>query len=392
MISRLVLRPGRDHRVRGGHPWIFSNEIKDLIGDHEKGDAVEVFSAKGVFLGTAYFNPHSLISARLLSRAREDIDAPDFFRDRIATAARRRAFHYSTEKTLRLVFGESDFLPGLVVDRYGEVLVVQFLTAGIDRRRESIVAALQDLYAPRAIIARNDVAVRSLEDLPQAVELLAGEEPGKILVQEHGIDFLVDVMAGQKTGHFLDQKENHLALNQRVEGRRVLDLFCYTGSWSLHAARFGAASITGVDVSAQAVTAAAENANRNGLADRCGFVRGDGFETLRTQQQEGEKYGAIILDPPAFVKSKQRLSEAVKGYLTINRRGFEMLEKDGYLFTCSCSYHLSREHFLDILRTAAKQAGRTVVVEEIRGQALDHPVTLACPETEYLKCAVLRVY
>jgi len=392
MIPHLVLRPGRDRRVRGGHPWIFSNEIQDLEGIPGKGDAVEVFSAKGDFLGTAYFNPHSLIAARLLSRKREDIDAPSFYKDRIAAAARRRIFHYPSENALRLVFGESDGLPGLVVDRYGDVLVVQLLAAGMECRREAIVAALQELFAPRAIIARNDVAVRALEGLDQTVELLTGTPPGRVVITEHGLEFLVDVMAGQKTGHFLDQKENHLALRGRVAGRRVLDLFCYSGAWSLQAAQFGANSTTGIDISPHAVALAAENAARNNLTDRCRFLQGDGFDALRQGQQGNERYGAIILDPPAFVKSKQRLAEAAKGYLTINRRAFEVLEEDGYLFSCSCSYHLTREHFLDILRQAARQAGRSVVIEEVRGQALDHPVALACPETDYLKCAVLRVF
>jgi len=392
MTCRLVLRSGRDRRVRGGHPWIFSNEIKDLIGSPERGDAVEVFSSGGSFLGTAYFNPHSLIAARLLTPSRENIDEPAFFRNRIANAALRREFHYPGETALRLVFGESDDLPGLVVDRYGQVLVVQFLTAGMDRRRDAIVAALQDLYAPEAIVARNDVAVRSLEGLPQEVELLAGERPERVVIAEHGLEFLVDVLAGQKTGHFLDQKENHLALRRRVEGRRVLDLFCYSGGWSLHAARFGAVSATGIDSSPRAVALAAENASRNALTDRCRFLQEDGFEALRKRQEQGERYGAIVLDPPAFVKSKSRLAEAAKGYLTINRRALELLETGGFLFTCSCSYHLSREHFLDILRQAAGQAGRTVVVEEFRGQALDHPVALSCPETDYLKCAVLRIF
>jgi 23S rRNA (cytosine1962-C5)-methyltransferase len=257
-------------------------------------------------------------------------------------------------------------------------------------RRDQILRLLQELFAPQALVLRNDVAVRELEGLPQQVELAAGSLPEELIIDEHGLSFAVDVLAGQKTGHFLDQKENHLALDGRVAGRRVLDLFCYAGSWALHAARFGAADVLGIDISAGAVALCRKNTALNGLEQSCRFERADVFDFLREQSHQRERYGAIILDPPAFVKSKKRLDEAVKGYLTVNRRAFELLEPGGYLFTCSCSYHMERELFLDTLRKAAAQAGRNVRLLELRGQAYDHPVLLACPETDYLKCAVLQ--
>lgn len=391
LTPRLILRPGHDRRLRAGHPWIFSNEIDRIDGIPNGGDAVAVFSARGDCLGTAYYNPHSLIAGRLLSRRPENIDTVDFFRQRLAAALDYRRQLYGGRTTLRLVHGEGDGLPGLVVDRYDSVLSIQLLTLGMERRRELILQALRELLAPAAVVARNDVAVRELEGLPLVVELLHGELPAEVLAEENGLYFRVDVTGGQKTGHFLDQKENHLALRERVEGRRVLDLFCYSGSWAAHAARFGAREVIGVDISAGALTLAAENARRNDLQSVCSFQRADVFDLLRDWGKAGEKFDTVILDPPAFVKSKKKLPEAIRGYLTINRRAMELVAPGGTLFTCSCSHHLQREVFLDLLRQAAAQTGRDARLLELRGQSFDHPVLLACPETDYLKCAVLQL-
>ncbi|BCR05739.1 SAM-dependent methyltransferase [Desulfuromonas versatilis] len=390
-MSRLHLKPGHDRRVRGGHPWIFSNEIGRLEGDPEPGAALEVFTHQGELVGTAYYNPQSLIAARLLSRRRESIDTAEFFLERFEKALAYRRSLYGELSALRLVFGEADGLPGLIVDRYNDVLSLQFLTLGMERRREAILQALDQLLEPSAVVARNDVAVRELEGLPQKIELLAGKLPDELVINEHGLRFRIDVTGGQKTGHFLDQKENHVALQGRVAGRRVLDMFCYSGSWSIHAARYGAREVTGVDVSAGAVALARQNAELNFQDKVCDFVQADAFDLLRDLQRDGERFGTIILDPPAFVKSRKKLQEAIRGYLTINRRGMELLEPGGFLFTCSCSYHMDRETFLDTLRKAAQQAGREMRLIEMRGQAYDHPVLLACPETEYLKCAILQV-
>ncbi len=386
----LYLRPGHDRRIRGGHPWVFSNEIARLEGSPSAGDAVEIRAHGGEFLGTAYYNPHSLIAARIVSRLRQEIDSADFFRTRIAAAADFRRSLYDEADAMRLVFGESDALPGLVVDRYGPVLSVQFLTQGMERRRDAIVQALLELFEPTAIVARNDVAVRQMEGLPLAVERLHGEIPDELIVSEHGVKMRVDVAGGQKTGHFLDQKENHLALNGRVAGRRVLDLFCYSGSWALHAARFGAAEVLGVDISPGAIRLAQENAQLNNLEGICTFRCADVFDLLREMGHGGERFGAVVLDPPAFVKSRKKLPEAIRGYLTVNRRAMELLEPGGYIFTCSCSYHMERQVFLDTLRQAGRQAKRELRLLEMRGQSFDHPVLLSCPETDYLKCAVLQ--
>jgi 23S rRNA (cytosine1962-C5)-methyltransferase len=386
----LTLRPGHDRRARGGHPWIFSNEIASLEGDLKDGDAVQVRTAGGDLLGSAYYNGHSLIAARILSRQAEDIDSIEFFHRRLAAALDYRRTLIGATEAMRLVHGEADLLPGLVVDLYGDIVSLQFLSLGMEMRRPQVLAALQALLQPRAIVARNDVAVRELEGLPQKIEVLFGE-PQPTIVSENGLRFNVDVLQGQKTGHFLDQRDNHRALQGRVEGRRVLDLFCYSGSWSLHAARYGAREVLGIDISAGAIALAQDNASLNGQQQICAFQRADVFILLRQLQQDRERFGAIILDPPAFVKSRSKLKEALKGYLTINRRALELLEPGGILFSCSCSYHLDRETFLDLLRQAGRQAGRTLRLLEMRGQAPDHPVLLSCPETEYLKCAIVHV-
>jgi 23S rRNA (cytosine1962-C5)-methyltransferase len=388
-MTRLTLRRGHERRVRGGHPWVFSNEIASLDGPADPGMAVAVFGADGEALGTGYYNPHSLIAARILSRTGDSVDSAGFYRAAVQKALDYRHAACGELGALRLVHGESDGLPGLVVDRYADVLSIQLLTAGMDVRRELLVATLLELCGPRAIIGRNDSAARELEGLPRLTELLYGEAPEEVEAEINGLRFRVDVTGGQKTGLFLDQRENCRRLNGLVAGKDVLDLFCYAGAWSLHAARYGAQSVTGVDVSAAAVRQAERNAAGNGLGERCRFVATDVFDFLRAER--GKRYGTVVLDPPAFIKSRRHLDEGKKGYLTVNRRALEMVAPGGFLVTCSCSHHLDRATFLALVALAARQARRNVRLVELRGQAADHPILPACPETDYLKCAVLFV-
>lgn len=388
-MNRLTLRRGHDRRVRGGHPWIFSNEIDSLDGPAEPGAAVEIVAADGQRLGAGYYNPHSLIAARLLTRRTESIDTPEFFLAALQKALEYRRRTCGASDTLRLVHGEGDGLPGLVVDRYGDVLSVQFLTAGMEKRREPVVAALRELLAPRAIIARNDSAARELEGLPRQIELLQGELTAPVVATINDLRFAVDIMAGQKTGLFLDQRENCRRLQGLVQGGEVLDLFCYAGAWSLHAARYGASSVTGVDVSAGAVAQGRANAQLNGLDGTCRFTAADVFDFVR--EHRGRRYHTVVLDPPAFIKSRKHLEEGKKGYLTVNRRALEMVAPGGFLVTCSCSHHLDRATFLALVAQAAQQARRNVRLVEMRGQAADHPILPACPETDYLKCFILSV-
>jgi len=387
----IFLGRGEDRRIRGGHPWIFSNEIREIRGEKRPGVAAEIRDSEGSFIGAGYYNPSSLIAVRMVARRQVDMDTAAFFSERMATALRYRRERYPGLESFRAVYGEGDLLPGLIVDKYGDYLAVQFLTRGIDSRREPVVAALRQVFDPRGIIARNDVRVRALEGLEEKVEILHGDIPDLVEVEEHGIRFGVDMRQGQKTGHFFDQKENHLLLETISRGKQVLDCFCYTGSWGIHAAYFGAASVAFLDSSERALARARENAALNGLTTPMRFEAEDAFERLRILKAEGKRFDLIILDPPAFVKSRKNLKEAEKGYLTINRRGLELLTRGGYLVTCSCSYHMGREAFRDILVKAANLAGKEMRLLDVRTQAHDHPVLLSVPETEYLKCFLLQV-
>ena len=390
-MTRITLNKNEERRIKSGHPWVFSNEIREVAGDRSVGIIAELYDAAGIFIGVGHYNPHSLIAFRLVSRQREDIDSAEFFERRITTALSHRTTRYPGLTTYRAVYGESDFLPGLVVDRYGDYLSLQLLSAGMDSRRDLIVAALRKVFESAGIIARNDVSVRKLEGLEERVELLWGEVPERVEMEENGLRFQVNLREGQKTGGFLDQKQNHLLLREISAGKSVLDCFCYTGGWGVHAASFGAESVLGLDISARAVGQAASNAKLNKMSDRVKFEECDAFERLRSLHQEGRRFGVIVMDPPAFVKSRKNIAEATKGYLTVNRRALELLEPGGYLVTCSCSFHMGREAFRDMLVQAARLAKREVRLVETRSQAADHPVLLSFPESEYLKCFVLQV-
>jgi 23S rRNA (cytosine1962-C5)-methyltransferase len=389
-MVKIVLKRGEDKRIRAGHPWVFSNEIREITGEKEPGAATGIYDAGGAFVGAGYFNPRTLIAARLLARSQVDIDSAGFYRERIARAVACRRLLYPDMATFRAVYGEGDFLPGLIVDKYGDYLAVQFLTCGIEMRREVITGVLVELFAPKGIVGRNDAAVRTLEGLDEKVEILYGNVPEQVEIEEHSLRFRIDLLHGQKTGHFLDQKENHLLLKEKVKEKDLLDCFCYSGSWGIHAAAFGAARVTCVDISGKAVALTRENAALNGFAAVVECEAVDAFERLQTLRSEGRSFDVVVLDPPAFVKNRKVLQEALKGYFTINRRAMELLRPGGYLITCSCSYHLEREMFRELLANAAQKAKREMRVIEVRSQAPDHPVLLAVPETEYLKCFVLQ--
>lgn len=390
-MLNIRLKRNEDRRIKNGHPWVFSNEIERIDGERVTGATAELFDAGGSLIGCGYYNPHSLIAFRLLSRQRDDIDTVAFYEKRIRVALAYRQGIYPGLSTFRVVYGESDYLPGLVVDKYGDYLSLQILSAGMELRRELVVEALQRIFSPAGIIARNDVAVRSLEGLKETVELLDGEIPELVEIEENGLRLFVDLRHGQKTGGFLDQKQNHLLLRDFCPGRSVLDCFCYSGSWGVHAGHFGAASVLCLDISAPALAMAAQNASLNGLSGRVEFEECDVFDRLRSLKHEGKRFGVVVMDPPAFVKNRRNIAEATKGYLTVNRRALELLEPGGYLITCSCSFHMGREPFRDMLVQASRLARKEVRLVTACSQAADHPVLLSFPESEYLKCFVLQV-
>jgi 23S rRNA (cytosine1962-C5)-methyltransferase len=389
-MLRITLGRGEEKRIRAGHQWIFSNEISEFRGEKRPGVAAEIYDASGSYVGIGYYNPASLIAVRLLARSRVDIDAPDLYRERITSALELRRSIYPELESYRVVHGEGDFLPGLVVDKYGEYLSVQFLTIGMDSRADLLTGLLREIFSPKGIIARNDVSVRGLEGLSEEVRVLYGD-PGETLeIEEHSLRFRVDLLRGQKTGHFLDQKENHLLLKGIAKGKEVLDCFCYSGSWGIHAAAYGARRVLCIDSSERAIANARQNASINDFDKIVECEVADAFERLRNLNNEGRSFDLVVLDPPAFVKSRKNLKEAEKGYLTINRRAMELIRPGGYLISCSCSYHMGRERFHEILASAARQARKEMRLVEVRSQAPDHPILLSMPETEYLKCFVLQ--
>jgi 23S rRNA (cytosine1962-C5)-methyltransferase len=386
----LHLKKGHERRLLMGHPWVFSNEIASDLRTYEPGSLVDVYTHGGTFVGRGYINPRSLITVRILTQRREVIDGT-FFRSRLEAALRRRERLFPGKQSYRLVYSEGDLLPGLIVDRYQDHLVLQALTLGMELRTDAICEALERLIQPQAIVARNDVGIRSLEGLPHEKKVLRGDLHTPVEVWENDIRFRVDPWEGQKTGFYLDQRENRVTLRPLMTGERVLDAFCYTGAWALHAARAGAKQVVAVDESTKAIHWANDQAKDNGLDQVCQFTAADVFDFLKEADVRHERFDCIILDPPAFVKSRSKVREGLEGYREINRRAMRLLKPGGYLLTCSCSYHVDPDTFRTTLSRAARAARRTMVLLEMRSQARDHPVLLPLSEAAYLKCAVLTV-
>ncbi len=369
-------------RLKGKHPWIFSNEIVEKP-DVPAGEIVEVHDEEGHRIATGYFNPHTLIAVRILSYHQEfDL------RDRIAKALEFRKRHYQT-LTYRWIYGESDGLPGLIVDRYSQTLVAQILTAGMEKLRNEIIKSLVEFGSPARILFRNDSSYRLLEGLPQQVEWVYGDPMDQEIIELDDLKFEVNYTEGQKTGFFLDQQTNRQRLSKYAHGERMLDVFSYSGGWSIYGAKAGLKQITAVDSSVDALKSASRNAELNNFKLQC--IEQDAFQFLREGYSSKERYDVIVLDPPAFCKSKRQLPEAVRGYREINLRAMKLLERDGVLFTCSCSQPVTPELFVDVLRQAAADSGRTFRMLELLFHPLDHPVLLQFPESLYLKCAILQL-
>lgn len=385
----LRLKKNQDRRIRAGHPWIFSNEVEAVEGEPEGGAIVDVVDSRGAYLGRGYVNRHSLIAVRILTRSRDPIDAA-FFRKRIARALAWREELFPGARALRIVSSEGDFMPGLVVDRYEDVLAVQVTTLGMEARKELVKDVLLESLEPRAIVLRNDAPVRKLEGLPLETSTWHGTFEPPVTIEVDGLRYAVDPLGGQKTGFFFDQRLNRRLLDGRVTGGRVLDAFAYTGAWGLSALRFGAERVTFLDQSEAAIEAARANATLNGLGATSTFEVANAFDALPRMVQARERFDAVVLDPPALVKSRGKLAEGLKGYRELNRRAMSLLPEGGWLFTCSCSYHVSPEDFLRVLAEAARDAHRPFRFLEWGRQSPDHPVLLASPETSYLKCAMLR--
>jgi 23S rRNA (cytosine1962-C5)-methyltransferase len=394
-LPRIVLKPREELRLRAGHPWVYDNEIAALEGECGPGSEVEVLDSRRRLVGVAFYNPASRIRARIYSRAPRPADL-SFFEERIGDAlAWRRRFFDPERQSVRLIYGEADGLPGLVVDSFvgtageesqrGRWLSAQFLSYGVEARKADILEALASAFPSTGVVERSEAPVRALEGLDPRSGVIRGSVPDRIVMEENGLLFGVDLVGGQKTGWFLDQRANRAAAARHARGRRVLDAFCNAGGFGLACAAAGASEVLAVDSSAQAAQAALDNAALNGLADKLRVAQANAFDFLRGLERSGERFGLVILDPPAFAKNRSAVESARRGYKDLN-----LLESGGILVTCSCSQAFDRGLFAATVEDAALDAGRRLRLVEERGQDLDHPIVSGYWESRYLKCLVFE--
>ena len=389
-LGQVCLRRGEAQELRAGKLWIYDNEIDWVDDACRDGEVVEVLDSRMKFLAKGFFNSRSKITVRVLTRDREETVDGDFFRRRLRAAWEyRRALGF--DNACRVVFGESDGLPGLTVDKFGDYLSVQILSLGMDRIKDELVAALVEIIHPKGIFERDDVPVREKEGLAQVTGVLYGEIPPETEILEHEARMLVDIPGGQKTGHFLDQQENRGRIKPYCPGRSVLDLCSHTGGFAIHAALYGAASVEAVDVSESALEMLRRNAALNGVEGRITTVAANVFDLMKAYDEAGKRFDTVICDPPAFAKSKKALEAAYRGYKELNLRCMRVTAPGGYLISCSCSQFMTPELFLEMLRDAAADSGRTVRLLETLIQSRDHPAALNAEQSLYLKGYILQV-
>ncbi len=449
-MAKVFLQRNRKKRIEAGHPWIYQSEVQEIQGDYQPGDIVEVVNHQGHFLAQGYINPQSQIVVRIMSYDPEESVDQHFFNRRIRQAAEYRTRFVDNPRACRVVYGEADFLPGLIVDRYNDVLVAQILSLGMDVRRDLIKQALIEVFQPQGIFLRNDVPVRELEGLTQEKEVLYGDCPREVTIVENGLSYLVDIVEGQKTGFFYDQRENRASIaplmqgfganhgihlqplgvdgeplvdktgkrragveplcdengmpvrkpvdkrgklvkNPYWDGAEVLECFTHTGSFTLNACKFGAKKVTALDISEHAIETARRNITANGFLHRVEFVVANAFDYLRESVEQGKAWDVVILDPPAFAKSRGAVKGACRGYKDINLHGMKLVNSGGFLVTASCSYHMSSELFLQTIQEAAMDAKKILRLVEWRGAGKDHPQISGADEGHYLKFAIFEV-
>lgn len=388
MLETVILKPG-PHRVLKGSPWVYRTELEPT--DALPGTVVSVKTREGKIVGQGFYNPRSMIAVRIVAFGPHGTVSPELFQDRVRQAAHLREIVAGGRDAFRVIHSEADGIPGLIVDKYGPMLVVQVTSLGLLPFLDTIWGALDVLYHPRGIYEHGELSVRDREGLPKENRLVYGELASPIEIHEHGVRLVVDLVGGQKTGHFLDQYENRGQVARLAGGRRVFDAFSHTGAFGLAAALHGASTVVGIDIDENAVARANENAAINQVEDRVQFVAENAFDWLRRESDQGAQYDLGILDPPAFTKSKQSVPQAIKGYKEINLRGIKLIRPGGFLVTSSCSYHLSEQDFIGVVQAAAHDARRSVRIVEIRGQGPDHPILPALSESRYLKCLILAV-
>src|SRR3954471_2670206 len=388
-MTNVVLKRKIAPRIANGHPWIFNNEINNIEGVVTPGEIVDVQFADGSFAGRGYINPQSQIAVRLLTRKKEDINDA-FFYNRILKAWQYRQKTGYVENC-RLVFGEADYLPSLIIDKFNDYFSIQTMSLGMDKWKAAIVKALEQIFNPKGIYERNDVPVRELEGLPQQKGFLSAPFDTTIEINENGLRFMVDIENGQKTGYFLDQQDNRRAIRHIVKGADVLGAFTYTGTFEIHAAHYGAKKVLGLDISENAVTQANRNAELNGLEKVVHFETANAFDVLKQWTKEDKKYDVVMLDPPAFTKSRATIQKAITGYKEINLRGMKLVRPGGFLVTSSCTNLIEADLFLQIIDMAAKDARRTLRQVTFQTQSSDHPIVWGLENTHYLKFFIVQV-
>lgn len=388
--AKVCLHRGEERDIHGGGWWVYDNEIDWIDDICVDGGIVDVLDSRMHFVARGYFNRHSKIAVRILTRDENEIIDRDFFRRRMETAWQfRQSLGFSN--ACRVIFGESDGLPGLTVDKFGDYLSFQTVSLGIEQWKQDIIEILVDLFQPKGIYERNDVPVRAKEGLEQITGCVYGEVPPLTTIREHDAAMLVDIAHGQKTGHFLDQQENRGRIAPYCPGRTVLDLCCHTGGFSIHAALYGAASVESVDVSEEALQMVMDNAQANGVADKITTTCDNVFDVVRRYSDDGKQYGLVICDPPAFAKSRRALEGAYRGYKELNLRSMKLVEPGGFLVSCSCSQFMTPELFLKMLREAAADCGRQARLLEVLMQSRDHPATINAEQSHYLKGYILQI-
>ncbi len=388
-IGEVRLRRGEERGLIAGGRWVYDNQAAWADEDCADGGVVDVTGADGAFLGRGFFNSKSKILVRLLSRERQEVDVA-LLRQRIAAAWRLRQ-ELGFSNACRVVYGDADGLPGLTVDKFGDYLSFQITCLGMAAYQEAIVVILVELFAPKGIVERNDLAIRELEGLPQRSGVVYGTLPERVEFWEHDARMAADLLHGQKTGHFLDQQENRGRIKPYCPGRNVLDLCCHTGGFAVHAAIYGAKSVKAVDISGEVLPLVMENARRNGVAERISVREDNAFDLVRRESGEGKRYGLIVCDPPAFAKNRKALDGAYRGYKELNLRCMKLLEPGGVLATFSCSQYMTAPLFLKMLREAAADAGRETMLLESLTQSRDHPAILSSETSSYLKGYILRL-
>lgn len=389
-MTKVVLNKKISRRIENGHPWIFANEVNGVEGDATGGATVEVYTHDKKWLGRGYINPQSQIMVRLLTRDKQEQIDEVFFLHRLQEAwDYRRKLGYV--ENCRLIFGEADYMPALIIDKFNDHFVIQTLALGMDRWKPAIVAALEKIFQPKGIYERNDVPVRELEGLTQHKGFLSAPFDTQIIINENGLKMHVDIENGQKTGYFLDQHDNRRAIQHIVKDAEVLGAFCYTGSFETHAGWYGAKSVLGLDISENAVAQSRRNAELNGLSDICQYQAVNAFDALKQWAKDGRQYDVVMLDPPAFTKSRETIQKAITGYKEINLRGMKMVRKGGFLVTSSCTNLVQPEVFLDTIQLAAKDARRKLRQVTFQAQASDHPIIAGWENTNYLKFLIVQV-